>query len=502
MNFSHDEPEAIFGELSSQTAGYPDEPRPDPKLALSDEQTKKLDLWPLVKEQLAKSLTSQEFDSWIKPIKAEIQGQTLVLETPTAFSREWIERYHFERVRSFVEELGQSFDPPLALEINLVEATPLKPATSPSLVAAPDLKLVPHSEPTTSNLYPLVGPLNLLQRFNFSTFVPSQANKLAYEAAQAFARDVNLDYNILFMSGGPGLGKSHLIQAIAQAHLDNFHRKKVSYLRARDFSEEYYKALDSGQIDAFRRKYCYDCDLLLLEDLQYFIEGKKPKFQAEFNQTLDLLLNHNKKIVLTSKKDLKTYLSLGDSFSIPTIFSSLEMFLSPPDYEARLGIFSLKAKMANLPLNQATLEYLAEQPFENVRLIESCLLTLTAKNRYLQKLITLEDAKNALSKVSEQAKNPATPETIKSFVCQQFMVKEDEICSGDKHQNIKTARAVGIYLVVKLAGLNYQAAADLFGRTRTTAYNSISFVEKEMIKDSKFHDKVEFLIDKLDEKKR
>ncbi|MDR2142078.1 MAG: chromosomal replication initiator protein DnaA, partial [Deltaproteobacteria bacterium] len=352
----------------------------------------------------------------------------------------------------------------------------------------------PLPAPTPRPLRPADGTLRINPNFTFANFIGGDANRVALEASKAFARGESLGSDILLITGDHGLGKSHLTQAIAQNYLTANPDKRVFYLAAEDFSTELVVSLKKQVMDSFKSKYRRGCDLLLLEEFNFF-SGKR-KFEEEFSHTLDLLLNQGKKIVLTSWEDLRSLTQLSPQLR-SKIVSSLFTPIGPPDFETRVAILEHKAKKADLVLSRRVIEFMAEKLQNDVRLLEGCLMTLSANCRFSRQPISLEMAQQCLSFVETAASDELTMEKITRMVCLNYNISETEIISNSRRSRILEAREMAMYLTRNLTNKTLAEIGSAFHRTHSTTLSSYRRIEKLLKKSQKLRDTVDFLTSQL-----
>jgi chromosomal replication initiator protein len=496
MDTSQNAPEAALDAANDQASDSTESRLETGPAQTSDETPQVTSLWESVKAELSKSLSAQDFDAWIKPIQAHRQGSELILTTPHRFFFNWIKDYYLDSVRAIIQSLRQAADPPGSVEelepvLAVAEAPPeeLEKPKESSLVVVPAIV-----RPAQRSIWPTEGPLRINPEFTFENFVPGDPNRLAYEAARAFAREEKLGVDILFIYSAHGLGKTHLVQALAQAYLATRPDKRVFYLAAEHYTNDYVKSLKTQQMDDFKLRYRYVCDFFLVEEFS-FLCGK-PRFQEEFNHTLDLLLNHGKKIVLTSTQDFQSLTRLCPQLR-SKIGAALKTPRNPPDFDTRIAILAHKSRLAGLKLDRPVLNLLAENLKDDVRLLEGCLMSISANSRLLRRPVNIELARHCLAFVQASAADDLSSERIIRIVCQNFHVGEADVASISRKQRVKEARALAMYLLRNLTNKTLAEIGSCFQRTHSTTLNAIHRIESRLKKDQKLKDEVDFLTGQL-----
>ncbi|MDR1577515.1 MAG: chromosomal replication initiator protein DnaA [Deltaproteobacteria bacterium] len=479
----------------------PIQPGSEPNLSQtqpSDDNNLVTNLWTLVNTDLAKVLTTSVYNVWIKPLKARAQGHVIYLETTDRFFYNWVRDNYLHDIEDSVQRLRQTAGLPEAT----VELSP--PPTSLAGPAAPASSAPSASLISTEPQAPLSppknakrvteGPLRINPDFTFPNFVPGDSNRLAYEAARAFARDEKLGVDILMINAGAGLGKSHLVQALAQKYLASWPNKRVFYLTAESFTKEMVYCLHHQQMADFKDKYRLGCDLLIIEAFCFMNE--KIKFQEEFNYTLEILLNHGKKIILTSTKNFRSLNRLTPQLK-SKVGSALHTPINPPDYETRLAILAHKSKLAGLRLERHILELLAEKMRNDVRSLEGILMSISANSRLLRQPVSLDMAKQCLSFVQETSEDELSTEKIIKLVCQNCHIGETDIISKSRRRQINEARALGMYLVRNLTNKTFEEIGASFQRTHSSTLHAINNIAKRLKKEQKLKDMVDYLTGQL-----
>lgn len=338
--------------------------------------------------------------------------------------------------------------------------------------------------------YSEFNPVPLNKNYTFSSFVVSSGTKLVYAAAKAVAENPGESFNPLFIYGDSGLGKTHLLQAIANEIAENHPEKRVLYTTCDNFLNEFIDTMISGKVNSrdrsaqFRSHY-RNVDVLIIDDIQFL--AKKPGTQEEFFHTFNELFAQNKQIVLTSDKHPKEIATLEDR--LRTRFEGgLITDIQPPDLETKIAILKRKALEKKCPMPEDVLEFLASNSGHDVRTLEGRLNKVLFASKLHEQPISLALAKLALNEsVSEtEEKEEITPKTIIDAVCSYYKQKKDDLLGKGKKADLVQARHVCAYLMCDMLTLPLDAIGKLLGRDHTT----IMYSRDKMQKLIKLNDKI------------
>ena len=326
--------------------------------------------------------------------------------------------------------------------------------------------------------------------YTFENFVVGESNKFAYKASRAVA-DNPTAYNPLFIYGQSGLGKTHLMKAIAAEILKKNPDYNVIIVKGESFTNELVEALAKKDTAGFKEKY-RRADMLLIDDIQ-FIAGKVAT-QEEFFHTFNALYESNKQIVLTSDRPPKDMKQLEDRLR-SRFESGLIIDIQPPDAELRMAILKRKAMIIGLDISNEVLTFVAENVKNNIRQIEGVIKKLGAYNFVTNKPITLEVAKSQLAGVLSGKESPeVTVDRIISEISKKYHITPEEIKGKKRTKDVAMARHVAVYVIRKATDMSLQSIAKIFGRDHTTMMSSIDVVENDMEVDASFEHEVKSLI--------
>lgn len=458
--------------------------------ALPEERTH---LWEQVLVSVRGRLGShQAFDTWFKPIRPRELGPRLVdLEVPNAFFVDWIHEHHLATLRLALHDvMGATPE---------VRFTPREPAHAPLPKAqVPGPAMVPSAAPPaavtrTSRMW-LETPLN--PRLTFETFVVGPSNRFTHAASRGVAERPGALYNPLFIHGGSGLGKTHLLHAIGHAVKHARPDARVQYVPAERFTNELIYAIQHGQTLQFRNRY-RGVDVLLIDDVQ-FLAGKEST-QEEFFYTFNALRDVHKQVVVTADKPPKDIEKLEDRL-ISRFNQGLVADLQQPDLETRIAILRNRCEQegAGLMLPDDVLLLLADRIRGNVRDLEGCLVRLLAWASLAHREITLDLAEEVLAQYVDVEPDKLTPERILAAVGDRFGVKSDALVGKRRTQLVALPRQVAMYLMRQLTDLSLVEIGRTFGgRDHTTVLYACEKVARLVNSEDAMREKINGLISTL-----
>ena len=412
------------------------------------------DVWQVVLERLrAGGLAETAISTWFDEVEAvAIRDMTFYLCCPNDFKRGTIESLFLPNLKAALKEIFS---------------------------ADFDVKLLSAAERDAFGQEKPKKPTSLLEsgEFTFDTFVVGDSNKLAYAAARAVADAPAEHYNPLFIYGDSGLGKTHLIYAIAHEIRTKTPNAKIVYIKGDDFTNELVEAIRTGKNVEFRSKY-RDADLLLMDDVQ-FIAGRK-QTQEEFFHTFNNLYESHKQIVLTSDRPPHEMVRLEDR--LRTRFEwGLLADIQPPDYETRMAIIKNKAVHLGFDIPDDVCNYIAENITNNVRQIEGTVKKIKAFKELDGMVLDVPNVSRAIKDMFKgKAENLPTPALIVSEVCQYYNIEEQVLRSTLKNKNTAEARQVAMYLIRTMTNLSLPEIGREFARDHTTVMHGLKKVEQTL----------------------
>jgi len=436
-------------------------------------------VWLSARSNIEKVLTPQNFTNWIKPIRVNtIRDDTLYLEVPDSYFRDWIRENYIGIIQEAVSSVSPS---PLQVELKIIPTT----ATTPD--GAPESSRKPAREERRDRVE---TPIVLNPFYTFDSFVCGAGNRFAHAAAQAVGDKPGTNYNPLFIYGGVGLGKTHLLVAIGN-HVQAHNKKaKISYYSSEKFMNEMINCIRYKKMDEFRSKF-RKADVLLIDDIQ-FMAGKEAT-QEEFFHTFNTLHDAHKQIVVTSDKIPKDIPDLEER--LRTRFEwGLLADIQPPDVETRIAILKKKAEQNDIPIPDDVALFLGSHAATNVRELEGMLLRLGALSSLTKVDISLAMAKEALKEIIVDKSRDVTIEMIQKHVCDHFHLKISEIKSDKRVKNIVLPRQIAIFLCRELTKASYPEIGEKFGgKDHSTIIHSTKKIDRQLADDPALKEKIDLL---------
>lgn len=443
------------------------------------------DIWSraamLLRSQVSEGVWLTTFSD-ISLVSADDSSMTL--RVPSSLVRERIEDRYRSMVEAAVRDAGSTIQ---TMSIIVDEPT------------TPHDELVEHvSRPvggssTEDNRASEIGPgHDLSDRYTFETFVTGTSNRFAHAAALAVAETPGRSYNPLFIHGGAGLGKTHLLQAISHYIRQNYPGHRVRYVSTESFMNEFIEAIrTTGQV-AFKRRY-RDIDVLLVDDIQ-FMEGKEG-LQEEFFHTFNSLHGAGRQVVLSSDRPPRAIATLEDRLRSRFEWG-LITDIQPPDLETRLAILRKKTELEGTPVPDDILEFIATHIKNNIRELEGALIRVGAFASLTREPLDLHLAQKVLADiVTDGEPRPITIDRIINATVAMFGFGRDELLGKRRHRALVTARQISMYVCRELTDLSYPAIAREFGnRDHTTVIHAVDKISKQMAERRQIYDQVTALI--------
>jgi chromosomal replication initiator protein len=449
------------------------------------------ELWSRIQDAARSSVPEHAFHTWIASAKpVAFASDQLVIEAQNPFHVEWLEDKFGPLLRAAGGRvLGRS------LHLAVTCASEPTPIPLPSLelpsVASPIHSI--QSSPRDDGRRPPLAPRpQLNERYTFDRFVVGANNQLAVAAARAVADKPARMYNPLFLYGGVGLGKTHLMHAIGHLLLASNPDRRISYISSEQFTNELITSIREGAMSAFRGRY-REMDLLLVDDT-HFLEGKEST-QEEFFHTFNALYDAQRQIVLTSDRPPKDMARLEERL-VSRFEWGLVVDIRPPDYETRMAILRKKADDDGLRIDDEVIEFIAHSCTASVRELEGAVIKLLAYSSLTNQDITLGLARTALrgmlSRRPQDGGPILSPERIRELVARRWRVREEALASKRRTKDVTVPRQVAMYLIKETLGLSLVRIGELFGgRDHSTVIHSIRKVEEDMERDPAFKQQVQ-----------
>ncbi|MFC5653201.1 chromosomal replication initiator protein DnaA [Paenibacillus solisilvae] len=440
------------------------------------------EMWQQVLSIIQTKLSKPSFDTWFKATKASFNGDSMVVVTaPTTFAAEWLESRYTKLVRTTLQEfMGRQYDIKFVIEENKPpEPIVVQPQILPTVNVGP--------EETFSHM--------LNPKYMFDNFVIGANNRFAHAASLAVAEAPAKAYNPLFLYGGVGLGKTHLMHAIGHYILEHNPSTRVLYLSSEKFTNEFINAIRDNRGESFRNKY-RNIDVLLIDDIQ-FLAGKE-QTQEEFFHTFNALHEERKQIVISSDRQPK---------EIPTLEERLRSRfewglitdIQPPDLETRIAILRKKAKAENLEIPNEAMAYIASHIDTNIRELEGALIRVVAYSSLINEDISSHLAAEALKDIIPSGRpKMITMQDIQQKVGELYGLKLEEFKARKRTKAVAFPRQVAMYLSRELTDYSLPKIGEAFGgRDHTTVIHAHEKITQQLKIDSELHKIVQTLTEKI-----
>ncbi|MBW7901889.1 MAG: chromosomal replication initiator protein DnaA [Rhodocyclaceae bacterium] len=456
--------------------------------------------WNSCLSRFEQELPVQQFNTWIRPLRLEGEDDVasgLRLVAPNGFILKWVK----ERYLSRIEELGRAyFDAPVSIALTLGErrsaAAPVRTESRPAVAAAIGATPAPAVE-APALLPPKSGhyeKTRLINSFTFDNLVVGKANDLARAAAMQVGHNPGGAYNPLFIYGGAGLGKTHLIHAIGNFILAQQPDKIVRYVHAEDYYSDVVRAYQQKSFDVFKRYY-RSLDVLLVDDVQFF--NGKNRTQEEFFYAFNALIEARKQIVISCDTYPKDISGLEDRL-ITRFDWGLTVQIEPPETEMRVAILKKKAEAEGVALGDEVAFVIAKHLRSNVRELEGALKKVLAYSSFHGREIELELAKEALKDVIGAVNRQITVENIQKTVADYYKIKVADLFSPKRTRAIARPRQVAMWLAKDLTAHSYPMIGDAFGgRDHTTVLHAVRTIDSLRIKDNELNHDLHVLLQVL-----
>ncbi len=443
-------------------------------------------IWHACCGQLAGEIPTQQYAAWIKPLSAphwSDDNSTATLAVPNRFKMDWLRSQYGERIAA---ALANAAGRPVQLEFSIVKPA-IKTGSGQPVIAranANNVSMAPatRDDDEVAPDAPRSAVLEALERsrlnplLTFDNLVPGKANQLARAAALQVSENPGTSYNPLFLYGGVGLGKTHLVQAVGNALLAARPGARIRYLQAEQFVSEVVKAYQRKTFDEFKRYY-HSLDLLLIDDVQFF--AGKEKTQEEFFYTFEALTAKRSQIILTSDTYPKELQEI-DARLTSRFDSGLTVALEPPELEMRVAILLRKADAEMVALGEDVAFFVAKNVRSNVRELEGALRKILAYARFSGEPISIALAREALKDLLSLQNRQVSVENIQKTVADFYKIKVADMYSKRRPASIARPRQIAMYLAKELTQKSLPEIGELFGgRDHTTVLHAVRKVAQE-----------------------
>lgn len=424
-------------------------------------------IWASARDALSNQLTSLSYQKWIEVLlPVTVQNTILIIECPDEVTRNTVKQFYAEPIRDSVKKFADG-------EIRDI------------LFILPEQRreFVQDEETETA------GPSALNPKYTFETFVVGSSNKFASAACRAVADNPGKAYNPLFLYGGVGLGKTHLMNAIGHQIRKNKPTARVLYITSESFTNELIEALRKGRNAEFRQRF-RQLDALMIDDVQFI--ANKQSVQEEFFNTFNTLHNAGKQIVISSDRPPKEIATLEERLR-SRFEGGLIADIQEPDLETRIAILRNKAQEENIDIPDGIIEFIAENTTNNIRSLEGNLTRVLFFASISKQPVTMDLVREALQDIlPKKEQKKLTPNVIKEAVCSYYSLPEQSLVSQRRDKEVVLPRQVAMYLCHSLLALPYKRIAYLFERNdHTTAISACSKIEKLIEEDPSFSEEID-----------
>jgi chromosomal replication initiator protein len=436
--------------------------------------TKANDNWSTFRELVRAGVSKSNWETWLSRLDPDYDGNTLVLLAPSEFHLRWVRDKHGDLVSAAYRSAYG------------VDGSPLYRVGGGQSAPEPEEQ---HNDRVGSTRI-----TNLIPRYRFESFVVGQSNRFAWAAAMAVAEQPGAHYNPLFIYGGAGLGKTHLLNAVGHQALEMYPDLVVRYISSENFLNDFIDSIRRKRPDDFKHRY-RNVDILLLDDVQFF-EGKE-QILEEFFHTFNSLYMAGKQMVISSDRHPRNLSTLEDRLRSRFEWGLLTD-IQPPDVETRLAILKRNAEFAPRPVPLDVLEHIAGLVSDNIRELEGALTRVTAWSALNRRDIDLETATRVLQDiVASDEPVPLGPEIIIRTTAHSFGFATEDLLSSSRRQPLVLSRQIAMYLCRELTDLSLPKIGEHFNRDHTTVLHSVDKVRRILRSDRAVFDRVNQLTQEL-----
>ena len=409
--------------------------------------------WNKITNALEKSISKEEFNTWIKPLSVEINNKTLAISAPNDFIINYVEENYLNMLDAAIQKSDES----LAIEFKKLDKSTFVDKLEGG-----------------SSLRP-----NLVEAFTFNSFVEGKSNHMALAAARQVAQNPRGDYNPLFIYGGVGLGKTHLMHAVGNEILNESPNKRIVYVHSEKFVADMVKALQLGAMSEFKAFY-RNADALLIDDIQFF--AGKEQSQEEFFHTFNALLDRNHQMILTCDKYPKEIDGLEERLK-SRLGWGLPVIIEPPELETRAAVLLKKAESLGVRLPNDCAFYIAQRIRSNIRELEGALKRVVANSKFSNKEIDIPFVKESLKDLFVISAKMVSIDNIQKTVAEYYNIKLSDLLSKRRSRSITRPRQLAMALTKELTNHSLPEIGESFnGRDHTTVLHACSKI-KELRKE-------------------
>lgn len=449
-------------------------------------------LWQAILGGLEVSISKGSFTTWLKGTLITERGDDyIIIGVPSDFHKKWIsEKYHAEMLKTLKGIAPEIKEIRYQMGAHAVSTIPNQTQVKPPVKSDHPVVNQPtrqHTE-TQNQSYNNLNP-----KYTFETLIIGKNNELAHAGAVAVTKNPGTQYNPLFIYGGVGLGKTHLMQAVGN-RIQTGGMKKIVYITAEKFANDYIEAIKSKRMDEFKKEY-RNVDMLLIDDIQFM--GGKEGFQEEFFHTFNELRDKGKQIIITSDRAPKDILGIEQRL-ISRFEWGMVADIQAPDLETRMAILRTKMEKRGAVIQEDILFYIAENIQNNVRELEGALNKLAVYQQMENKGLMLEQAKNLLASVISGKKKVTSARKIAESVAEFYNISMDELLKQSRKKEYVKPRQIAMYIIRKELDTSFPSIGEFFsGRDHTTVMHAVDKITQMVNQTDSLKQEVNLILDKL-----
>ena len=440
------------------------------------------EIWQETLEEIAKNTSAFSFDVWIKTLEiVDIKENTIVLETSTRSSKDLLLKKYKKLI---IEAANKAYSAITNLEIIVKDETREEETPEPQEKKTKERVYVDKEKPEPENTF------HFNPKYTFENFIVGGSNQFACAAAKAVAEEPGTKINPLFIYGGSGLGKTHLLHAIGNYCREHSPNLNVIYVTTDKFTNDFIASLQNHSTAKFRETYS-KADILIVDDIQAII--KNPQVQEQFFNLFNDLYQNGKQIVLTSDKQPKELDPLEERLRSRFEWGMLAD-IGVPDIETRIAILNKKAQIERYNVSKEVITYIAEVATSNIRTMEGYLSrTVCYSNLLKEDVVTITSAREALKDIAKEDEETIDATKIIDIVCKFYNVKKEELLARKRTKNIAEARQIAMYLITEFINIPLEAVGNIFGKDHAT----VIYAKNKVADDIKASKKLEIQINDL-----
>lgn len=449
-------------------------------------------LWQAILGNLELSLSKANFNTWFKNTSIVEKGEdSIIVGVPSIFIRDWISSKYkadlLKALKSIAPEIKEiKYQIGLSKPVSQPEPTVNTQSTVNYKTTQPSVSLPQNNQNT------IPGGINA--KYTFETFVIGKNNELAHASAQAVSKNPGQQYNPLFIYGGVGLGKTHLMHAAANAILEKNPSAKILYVTSEKFTNDYISSIQNKQTEEFKRRY-RNVDMLLIDDIQ-FIAGKEST-QEEFFHTFNEIRDKGKQIILTSDRLPKDIPGIEQRL-VSRFEWGMVADIGAPDLETRMAILRTKMEKRGVLVTEEILYYIAENILNNVRELEGALNRLLVYQQMENKPLELEQARQILASMVSSKKKATSLKKISLLVSEFFNITTDDLIKQSRKKEFVKPRQIAMFIARKELDSSFPTIGEFFGgRDHTTVMHAVEKVENLITESEVFKQELDLIMDKL-----